>query len=146
MYWLSFAQIVLGLVIYQTGQKAVSKSVSSFEFIAVSYGVGFVLCAAIALGGRLLQTAERLPEASVVNQQVLWCALGVGVGATLIEIGYFLGYRSGWTLSSLPVLVMIAGTLGLAMIGSIWFQESLSGSKIAGLFLCGLGLFLVLRT
>ena len=145
MYWLSFAQIVIGLVIYQTGQKAVSKSISSFEFIAMSYGVGFILCAAIALGFRLFQPVERLPEASITSSQVLLCALIVGVGATMIEIGYFLGYRSGWTLSELPVLVMIAGTVGLATIGSIWFQESLSGSRIFGLLLCGIGLFLVLK-
>lgn len=145
VYWLSFAQIVIGLVIYQTGQKAVPKNISSFEFVSLSYGIGFVLCAAIALGFRFFQAAERVPEGSIINPQVLWCALSVGVGATLIEIGYFLGYRSGWALSSLPVFVMIVGTIGLATIGSLWFEESLPWSKIAGLFLCGVGLFLVLR-
>jgi hypothetical protein len=148
MFWFSFAQIVVGLLIYQAAQKSVSKGVNPFGFIALAYGFGFLLCAAAALISR--HWGARAPGQSLLaigrpEWGTVLCALGLGVGATLIEIGYFLGYRSGWAISELPIFVMVATSVGLAAIGAVWFQEGFTVSRAIGLACCGAGLFLVLR-
>ena len=150
MYWLSLIQIVGGLLIYQAAQKVVPKSSNPFWFIALSYGIGMTLCLVLALtlpgsapddGSVGVSTMPALH----LDPRMLLCALGLGLGATLIEIGYFWGYRSGWAISELPVVVMIVASVCLTVIGVLWFREELSLLRTLGLALCGVGLFLVLR-
>jgi len=42
---------------------------------------------------------------------VVWSALGIGLGAAAIEIGFMLAYRGGWKFSLLPILVTVCERL-----------------------------------
>ena len=130
--------IVLGLVVYQVSQKSTDQSANPFVVVAMAYVIGIVACAgAYFLFPR--QEAASLP----MVRTVVWSALGIGIGAAAIEIGFMLAYRAGWNLSLLPLSVTVCSTIMLAAIGLIAFRETLSWEKAVGVMLCIGGLVLI---
>jgi drug/metabolite transporter (DMT)-like permease len=130
--------IVLGLVIYQVSQKSTDQNANPFVVVIMAYLIGIVAC----IGGYFL--IPRQDDALVpMMRTVVWSALGIGLGAAAIEIGFMVAYRAGWNLSLLPVAVNVCGAVLLILIGLIAFRESLSTEKIIGVLLCIGGLILI---
>lgn len=130
--------IVGGLVIYQVSQKSTDQNANPFIVIIMAYLIGIAAC----IGGYFLiprQDAALVP----MMRSVIWPALGIGLGAAAIEIGFLLAYRTGWNLSLLPISVNVCGAMLLILIGIFAFRESVSIEKIIGVFLCIGGLILI---
>jgi uncharacterized membrane protein len=70
-------------------------------------------------------------------------ALGIGLGAAAIELGFILAYRAGWNVSILPLSVNVLSAMILILIGLLAYRESLSFEKIIGIGLCIGGLILI---
>lgn len=85
------------------------------------------------------QETSLLPMLKTVS----WTALGIGLGAVAIEIGFLLAYRAGWNLGILPISVNVVSTIILIIIGLIAYRESVSVEKIIGVLLCIGGLVLI---
>jgi len=137
-YVLSPILIVLGMVIYQVSQKSTDQNANPFVVVIIAYLIGILAC----IGGYFLiprQDAALVP----MMRTVVWSALGIGLGAAAIEIGFMLAYRGGWNISLLPILVTVCGTTLLMIIGMIAYRESLSFEKIIGVLLCIGGLVLI---
>ena len=137
-YFFAPILIVMGLVIYQVAQKSTDQNANPFVVVILAYLIGIAAC----VGGYFLiprQDAELVPMMKTVG----WSALGIGLGAAAIEIGFMLAYRAGWNLSLLPVSVNVCGAVVLILIGVIAFRESLSIEKILGLLMCTGGLVLI---
>jgi len=137
-YILSPILIVLGMVIYQVSQKSTDQNANPFVVVIIAYVIGILAC----IGGYFLiprQDAALVP----MMRTVVWSALGIGLGAAAIEIGFMLAYRGGWNISLLPILVTVCGTTLLMIIGMIAYRESLSLEKIIGVLLCVGGLVLI---
>ena len=130
--------IVAGLVVYQVSQKSTDQSVNPFVVIVMAYVIGILAC---VLGYFLIPRSDAalMPMVRTAG----WSALGIGVGAAAIEIGFLLAYRAGWNLSLLPVSVNVCGAVLLILIGLIVFRETLSLEKILGVLLCMGGLVLI---
>ena len=129
--------IVLGLVVYQVSQKSTDQNANPFVVVIIAYLIGIAAC----IGGYFLiprQDGALVP----MMRTVVWSALGIGLGAAAIEIGFMLAYRAGWNLSLLPVAVNVCGAVLLILIGVMAFRESLSTEKIIGILLCIGGLVL----
>lgn len=130
--------IVLGLVVYQVSQKSTDKEANPFVVVTIAYLIGILAC----IGGYFL-----FPKAEAVSlpmaKTVVWSALGIGLGAAAIEIGFMLAYRVGCNISLLPVAVNVCGAIILILIGLIAFRETLSIEKIIGVLLCIGGLVLI---
>src|ERR1035437_10778539 len=106
--------IVLGLVIYQVSQKSTDQNANPFVVVIMAYLIGIVAC----IGGYFL--IPRQDDALVpMMRTVVWSALGIGLGAAAIEIGFMVAYRAGWNLSLLPVAVNVCGAVLLILIGFI---------------------------
>ena len=130
--------IVLGLVIYQVSQKSTDPSANPFIVVIMAYLIGIAAC----VGAYFLfpkQETASLP----MMRTVVWSALGIGLGAAAIEVGFMLAYRAGWNLSLLPLSVTVCSTILLAAIGLIAFRETLSMEKVIGVLLCIGGLVLI---
>ncbi len=130
--------IVLGLVVYQISQKSTDQAANPFVVVIMAYLIGIAAC----IGGYFLvpkQDAALIP----MMKTVIWSALGIGLGAAAIEIGFMLAYRAGWNLSLLPVSVNVCGAVVLILIGLVAFRETLSIEKIVGVLLCIGGLVLI---
>jgi drug/metabolite transporter (DMT)-like permease len=75
-------------------------------------------------------------------QKLNWAVYGVAASIVMIEIGFLLAYRAGAELSSAAVLTASVVAVSTLVIGAVFFRESLSVVKVAGIALClaGIGL------
>ena len=137
-FYLTPILIVAGLVIYQISQKSTDQDANPFVVVIMAYLIGIAACVA---GYFLIprQDADLMPMMRTVG----WSALGIGLGAAAIEIGFMLAYRAGWNLSLLPVSVNVCGAVLLILIGLVAFRESLSIEKLIGVLMCIGGLVLI---
>ena len=130
--------IVLGLVVYQVSQKSTNQDANPFLVVIMAYLIGITAC----IGGYFLLPKQDTAIVPMMKT-VVWSALGIGLGAAAIEIGFMLAYRGGWNLSLLPISVNVCGAGLLILIGMIAFRESLTIEKVIGLLLCIGGLVLI---
>ncbi|NBO64727.1 MAG: hypothetical protein EBU88_07775 [Acidobacteria bacterium] len=140
--------VTIGGVIYHLAQKSIARSVSPLAVVIYAYATGIVLCLVIGIfetarqNGHLRQLKHQL---WLSPSQVDWAVLAVGFGAVMIEIGFLLTYRFGWSLSSASVVSNIATALVLLPVGLFVFQESLNWRKLVGIAFCLTGIFLLAR-
>lgn len=137
-YYLQPVLIIIGIILYQISQKTADENANPFITIIVAYAAGIAVCVA----GFFIFPRENtalLPALKTVG----WAALGIGIGATAIEIGFLLAYRAGWSIGILPLLATAFSTILLIFIGLFVFRESLSTEKIIGILLCSGGLILL---
>ena len=130
--------IVVGMIVYQVSQKSTDRDANPFIVVIMAYLIGILAC----IGGYFLipkQDAALMP----MMRTVIWSALGIGIGAAAIEIGFMLAYRVGWNLNILPLSVTVCGAVLLILIGMLTFRETLSTEKIIGILLCIGGLVLI---
>ena len=130
--------IVLGLVIYQISQKSTDQDANPFIVIIMAYLIGITAC----VGAYFLFPKQETASLPMIKT-VVWSALGIGLGAAAIEIGFMLAYRAGWNVNILPISVTVCGAVLLIPIGILAFRESLSVEKAIGILLCIGGLVLI---
>ncbi len=126
------------MIVYQVSQKSTDQNANPFIVVIMAYSIGILAC----IGGYFLiprQDAELLP----MIKTVVWSALGIGLGAAAIEIGFMLAYRAGWNVNILPLSVTVCGAVLLVPVGILAFRETLSIEKIIGVLLCIGGLVLI---
>lgn len=130
--------IVVGMIVYQVSQKSTDQNANPFVVVIMAYLIGILAC----IGGYFLipkQDAALLP----MVKTIVWSALGIGLGAAAIEVGFMLAYRAGWNVNILPISVTVFGAVLLVPIGIFAFRETLSIEKIIGILLCVGGLTLI---
>ncbi len=130
--------VVMGLVVYQISQKSTDRDANPFVVVIMAYLIGIAAC----VGAYFLFPKQETASLPMVKT-VVWSALGIGLGAATIEIGFMLAYRAGWNLSLLPVSVNVCGAVILILIGLFAFRETLSVEKVIGMLLCIGGLALI---
>src|SRR6476469_9206194 len=123
--------VVLGMMIYQISQKTTDQNANPFVVVIMAYVIGIVAC----IGGYFLLPRQDTASFPMLRTAV-WSALGIGLGAAAIEIGFMLAYRAGWNVNILPLSVTVCGAVLLVPIGILAFRESLSIEKVIGMLLC----------
>lgn len=130
--------IVLGMIVYQVSQKSTDQNANPFIVVIMAYLIGILAC----IGGYFLIPKQDAASVPMIRT-VVWSALGIGLGAAAIEIGFMLAYRVGWNVNILPLSVTVCGAVLLILIGMLMFRETLSTEKIIGILLCIGGLALI---
>ena len=62
-----------------------------------------------------------------------------------LEFGYICIYRAGWKIGVVSLVANICLACVLLLIGFLVYKEVLSVWQIAGVCLCGVGLFLITK-
>lgn len=135
--WLSLA--IAATVGYHLVLKVTPSGVNPFLSLAVTYaGITLVFSALYALvpGGAPLR--ESL-------QHVNWTALVLAITIAGLDLGFLLLYRSGFDVSLGQVVTQSAASLLLLALGVVLFREKITLVNGAGIALCVLGLWMVLR-
>ncbi|MFN0123304.1 MAG: hypothetical protein ACKV2V_22605 [Blastocatellia bacterium] len=132
---------IAGGLIYHLGSKGVPRDLNPFAGIIAAYLTGIMLCAIAWLS---MAGHESLTWPTI-SAPAVWAVLGIGLGAAMIELGFLLTYRAGWSLGETSILVNAGVAALLVPAGLLLFRESFSISKAAGLLCCLLGLFLLAR-
>jgi uncharacterized membrane protein YdcZ (DUF606 family) len=138
-FYLPIAMTIFGGVLYHVSQKSLPETANPFHILIIAYLAGIILLA----GASLFYATEKSFLNSV--KEVNWAVFVVGIGASFIEIGFLLAYRSGWDLSKVNVISNIGMAVLLIPIGIILFKEKISLMQALGVALCMLGLILLTR-
>lgn len=130
---------VTGQVLYHVMQKSVSPQAHPVLSLLVFYAVAMVLCLPLLIWFPLTQSiGQHL-------QELNWAVIGVAASIVLIELGFLLVYRHGGNLSSMFVFSAAAVAMALLLLGVMVFGEPFSLTKVAGVALCMLGVWLLSR-
>ncbi len=138
-FYFPFVLTIGGNILYHVSQKSVPRAADPLVTMMMAYAVAIAACAA----GLILFPTGKPFLASV--REVNWAVLLIGVGIASVEVGYLLGYRAGWRVSSAPVMSNVAAALLLVLVGVVAFGERLSARNVTGIMLCVVGLVLVTR-
>ena len=137
MFYLSAIVAVTGAVGYQYFVKRIPETLNPIVSIMGMYIVVLVL------GAALLPLFSS--EGGIRNQvrQLSWIQIALAISVIMVELGFLLMYRYGWSLGTgnlvtgVFVNVILVG-LGVALLG-----EKMSFTNAVGIVLCILGVALI---
>lgn len=136
MYW----PIVLAVcadIVYQISAKSTPETLNPFASLTITYVIGAAISLVIfymtSAGGNLLAELK----------QINWTAFVLGLAIVGLEAGSIYMYKVGWNMNTGYLVKSIFLALALIIVGYFLYKEQVSGTKIAGIAVCMLGLFLI---
>lgn len=129
--------VVLSNTFYHVTAKSTPTTVPPFASLTVTYAIG--LAASFILHLFTSKSANPLID----YQHIHWSAVVLGLAIVGLEAGNLLLYKSGWNISTGSLVCSVTLAVILILVGSLFFRESLSPSKLAGIGLCLAGLYFI---
>ena len=142
MFFTSILIAIFGLTVYQLAMKTAPHSLNPFSMLVGAYLFAAFACAAIAPIWSKVDGSPMLPAMSGRN---LLAFAFIAVSVILIEIGYLLVYRSGWSMAVAPATAQAATLSLVAIIGFTAMGERVTALRLLGLLLCIGGVVLITR-
>lgn len=136
LYW----PIVLAVcadIIYQISAKSTPETLNPFASLTITYIIG----AAISLMIFYITSAGGNFVAEL--KQINWSAFALGLAIVGLEAGSIYMYKVGWNINTGYLVKSLILAVALIAVGYFLYKEQLSGTKIAGIAVCMLGLFLI---
>nr|WP_315023399.1 hypothetical protein [uncultured Aminipila sp.] len=138
-YYLPVMIIVGANLIYQNSAKAMPSQVNTFFGLTFTYLVAAILSATVFFIGGNSESIQM--QVKCLN----WAPFALGVSVVLLEFGFVMLYRVGWNISTGPLVCNIILAILLIVIGYIFYKESITFTKVAGIALCLIGLVLITK-
>lgn len=136
IYW-PVALIVLSNVAYHICAKSTPESVHPMATLTVTYTVGAVLSALMYF---LLNRGGNLIEE---YRHINWTTWVLGIAIVGLEVGSMEMYRVGWEISVGQLVQSALLAVCLLVVGLIFYKEQLSWTKMAGIVICLVGLYVI---
>lgn len=138
MYW-PIALAVCSEVVYQICARSTPQTLNPFASLTITYLIGAAVSAVIffvmSKGGNILH------EWSHAN----WTMLILGIAIVGLEAGAIYMYRVGWNVNTGYIVKACFIALALIVVGYLIYKEQVTFTKIAGVAVCMVGLFLINR-
>lgn len=135
-YW-PIGLLVLSNVFYHITAKSLPSSLDTFFSMAVTYIVGAVVSLILYMTiGNGNSIAE---EISNLN----WTPFVLGLSVVGLEAGAIFMYKAGWEVSVGNIVQAIFVAIVLLAVGVLVYKEALTGTKVAGIAACLVGIFLL---
>ncbi|WP_102338013.1 EamA family transporter [Collinsella provencensis] len=139
LFYVPLAIGVLGNILYNIFAKSTPENANTFASLTLTYAAGmaatFILYMVTSGGGNIVA------EFAKAN----WASYALGLCIVGCDVAIILLYRAGWDLSVGTLVGNISLSLCLAVIGVIFWHESLGPIKIVGILVCIAGLYIVNR-
>jgi hypothetical protein len=132
----SITLVIVSLVTYQLAQRAVSARGNAWAPLLAAYVVGSLVCGVALVVSSRSSVVSELRTLSIGS-------LALGLAVVGIEFGYLQAHRAGWNLATVGLVGSAAGSLVLAVIAAVVFQELLTARQAVGIGLCLAGLALL---
>ena len=136
MIW-PIALIILSNVFYNICSKETPAEINPFASLTITYVIGAVFSAILYFtlnkGGNLIHE----------YRNISWSSFILGLAVVGLEAGSIYMYKAGWNVSSGQIVYSIILAICLILIGIIAYHESISITKIVGILVCMIGLFLI---
>ena len=129
--------IVISNCFYNICAKSMPEETNAFGALTVTYLVGAILSAVFFVIS--VKPSRVVPEISKVN----WIPFILGTAIVGLEAGYIFLYRAGWKVSIGALTANICLAVALLIIGCLLYKETISIRQVAGIIVCGIGLFLL---
>ena len=129
--------IVLSNCFYNICTKSVPEGMNAFGTLTITYLVGAVLSAILFIAS--VKPSGVVPELSKTN----WTPFVLGLAIVGLEAGYVFLYRAGWKVSNGALTANICLAVALLVIGYLLYKETITIKQLAGVVVCGVGLFLI---
>lgn len=138
-YVFSIVLIVLSNVFYNICQKSTPVNAHPLVALLVTYLVAAIITAVMIIWYR--------PENGFLSSlgDLNWTSFALGVAIVGLELGFLLAYRTGWDISIGSLVSNILLAILLIPVGIFLYSEALSWNKVAGVFLCLIGMFMINR-
>ncbi|WP_312281002.1 EamA family transporter [Oscillibacter sp.] len=136
MIW-PIALVVLSNVFYNVCSKETPAEINPFAALTVTYVIGAAFSAlmyfALNRGGSLFRE----------YQNINWSSFVLGFAVVGLEAGSIYMYKAGWNVSSGQLVYSSILAVCLILVGVLAYHETISHTKIVGILVCMLGLFLI---
>jgi drug/metabolite transporter (DMT)-like permease len=129
--WLFFTvSAIFGMVGYDIAIKAATDKANAFAFTTILALSAFIAHLAIWGGYKYFN-----PETPTkLSSQSLLLAIGAGLGLVIMDVGFFLGVRSGGLIRTNSVW-LIGGLVLTVLCGCLFFGEYLNFARTLGIVL-----------
>ena len=138
MYW-PIALAVGADLIYQIAAKSTPQNLNPFASLTITYLIGAAVSAgiffAMTKGGNIFHEWG----------QANWAMILLGFAIVGLEAGSIYMYRVGWNVNTGYIVKACFLALGLILIGYFLYKEQITATKVAGIAVCMIGLFLINR-
>ena len=135
-YW-PIALIVLANIFYNICSKSIPAEVNPLASLTVTYLIGAAVSAglyfALNRGGDLLREYRHLN----------WSSFVLGLAIVGLEAGSIYMYKAGWNISTGQLVYSSILAVALICIGYFFYHETITGTKLAGILICMVGLFFI---
>lgn len=126
-------------VFYQICCKSIPENVNPFASLTITYVVGaavsFVIYLLMTKGGNIIT------EWHNVN----WTAFVLGFAIVGLEVGMIFMYKAGWGVNTGYIVKAIILAIMLIIVGYLLYKEPIKATKVVGVAVCLVGLFLINR-
>lgn len=136
MFW-PILLAVFSDVFYQICAKSTPETLNPFASLTVTYLVGAAISTVIfyiTSGGQNL-----LSEWKEIN----WTTFILGLAIVGLEAGSIYMYKVGWNINTGYIVKALILSIALIAVGYFLYQESFSITKVAGIAVCLVGIFLI---
>ena len=137
-YW-PIILIVGSNVCYHICAKSTPESINPLA----SLGVTYMISAAAAL--LLYFITSPVKNLTAEYSSLNWTAFLLGIAIVGLEFGSINMYKAGWNISIGATVASIALAVILLFLGVLFYKETISVQKAAGIALCLIGLILINR-
>lgn len=133
------ALVVLSNTVYHISSKSTPDDIHPMAALTVTYAVSSVFSLVLYFymnkGGSLQSEMQHLN----------WSSFLLGLAIVGLEAGFLYMYKAGWPVSSAQIVTSAVLGVVLICVGMLFFKESISLSKAAGILVCLVGLYLINR-
>lgn len=136
-YFWTISLVIMSQIGYQLGQKSVPKSAAPFVVLAIAYATACLVCVVF------IPIVGRVPSIDELRASIGWPTWIIAFSIVGIEIGYLLAYRTGWPIGLAFALSSTVTIVALAAVGAAYFGSPLNPSRLAGIALACISLWLL---
>lgn len=137
--WWPVALVVGADVIYQVCAKKLSSHASPMAALGVTYIASAIVCAVLF--------EIMVPGKSIFAELLLVQPAAIVVGAAIagLEVGSIYMYRAGWPMNVGSIVYTASIVVVLAIVGSVFYGDSMSWMRLAGILLTLTGMFCIVK-
>jgi uncharacterized membrane protein len=136
IYYFSIILVVFASVLYNISQKSIDGSVNPFTSMIVTYTIALILSFIAIIF---------FPDKNIIGsfKELNWASYALGAAIFVLEIGYLLVYRSGWSINIAPLFANVVTTIVLIFFGVCVFKQQLSFTNVIGIIVSIIGLIIM---
>lgn len=122
---------------YNVSAKSTPDDINAFISLSITYFIAMILSIIMfVISGSSLKLTTELAKAN-------WTSVVLGISVVALEFGYISIYRAGWKIGVASLVANIMLACVLLLVGVLVYKEVISLRQIAGMIVCGIGLFLI---